>query len=237
MNKKIIIILTLVISLGGISSVLVIRYHSKNQNSLEVKSKEEKQEEEQKERKEEKEEKVKPEEKEEKEEKKKEEKEEITNIPWTYTWKGEVYPLLATIIISFIVSFIISWKRISKDSKDEKKIRIFISTFFLYPPFFLIAFTIISPFILTLKKFGKRSYFRRLPKVYSICKIIIDIIICVISLLLAYGFYNAGKDLLEGVRKKDGLLKYLKDLFCCCCSKKGTKVKEMKERKGSSSSL
>ena len=104
MNKRIIIILTLIFSIGGTSSFLIIRYRSKNQDSLEVKEEEKK--EENKVKSKEKKEEFKSEEKETKEES--ESKEEIIDIPWTYTWKGEVCSLSTSVIISLIIGLFMS---------------------------------------------------------------------------------------------------------------------------------
>ena len=84
MNKKIIIILMVILSLGGISSVLIIRFRSKNQDSLEVKEEEKKEEKI-----------IKPEH---------QQKDKETDTPWLLTWKGE---LLSTTIIGFLIVVII----------------------------------------------------------------------------------------------------------------------------------
>ena len=202
MNKKIIIILTLVISLGGISSILVIRYRSKNQNSLEVKEEEKKEEEKEtkeeenkeesksEEKKEEKEEEKKEEEKkeenkvksEEKQEEKEEEKEgKITDILWSYNWKGTLCVLVVCSIISAIISAFLSAISVKCKGGLLCKGDLFKDFFQSYAGIFVFIFEFIFyPFALTIKKFGKKNIFQNLrkvlPKLYSILKIIIDII-------------------------------------------------------------
>ena len=85
MNKKVIISLTL--SFFFISFLIFSYHFLYKKQSLEVKSEKEEEESEEKE----------------------EEEEEITDIPWTYTWKGEVCSLSICIIASLIIGFVISY--------------------------------------------------------------------------------------------------------------------------------
>ena len=101
----------------------------------------------------------------------------------------------------------------------------------VYSPFFLLIFTLLSPFVLALKKFGKRSYFQRLPKVYSKCKMIADSIVFVIILVLtifSYSFGKGRKDHPAGKYKT--FPEYFKNLFCCCCKKKNDSKKKEKKK-------
>ena len=97
-----------------------------------------------------------------------EEEEEITNIPWTYTWKG----VICSLLISALISIIIADNMVFEQDILVKGNIIIYFILFLFP-----LEVLISPFVLALKKFGKRSYFQRLPKVYSASKIFIDFII------------------------------------------------------------
>ena len=198
MSKKIIIILTLIFSLGRTSSFLIIRYRSKNQESLEVKEEEKKEESKFEQQ---------------QEEEKKGEKEEITSIPWTYSWKGAICSFLISLFISLIISLLASSlcdRKIKGASGDSNNILPFI---FLYSILYLVPFeTLISPFVLAIKKFGKRNYFQRLPKVYSTCKIVIDVplaVIGIIFIILIY-FFSNDADANDG---ESGFLKNLKNAY------------------------
>ena len=195
MNKKIIIILTLIFSLGGISSVLIIRYHSKNQDSLEVKEeetkekekkKESKSEEKKEEQKETKEEEKKEEQKEIKEEEKKEEKGKITDILWTCNWKGT----LCALAICATISAIISLPASAINAKCKGNSDSFFALLYGYFGILIFIFeAILYPIILTIKKFGKKDIFRNLSKAQkgAIFKIIVDIILtinCAISVIV-----------------------------------------------------
>ena len=224
MKKKIIITLTISSIIIGGSSLLVVRYYSKKQESLEIKSEEEKTKEEEKK------EESKPEEKEEKEK-----KEETTEkLPWIYSWKGENCSLVASTIISLIVALTLY---ITKYIKNKEKIKIIndiiknkyekvkningikenLVIFFFYFLFSLLIFEdIISPFVLALKKFGKRNYFQRLLKLYSKRKMIIDIAIFVIVIVSNIVTYIIIKSLL--LSEHDIVFNfsdYLKLFFCC----------------------
>ena len=98
--------------------------------------------------------------------------------------------------------------------RPAKKINIPRLLMFFYFSFFLIIFTILSPFVLAFKKFGKRSYFQRLPKVYSKCKIITDSITSVIALIGIISVSFIGKNVIKKTYGNDvGCLKYF---FCYC---------------------
>ena len=117
---------------------------------------------------------------------------------------------------------------IKKIKNNDKFKYAFLCDILFYLPFFLIIFILLSPFVLTFKKFGKKSYFRRLPKVYSKCKIITDSIIFVIVLIYIVIIYKTKKKAgnLPVTNTKDPL-EYLKILFCCCKKKENEeKTKE-----------
>ena len=245
MNKKIIIILTVILSLGGTSSIIAIYYHSKNQDSLEVEEEAEESESEEKEA-------------------KKDKKEEIIDIPWTCTWKGEVCSLPICIIASLVIGFVISRGCVKKavvppvktEPEPEPVERVTIPApkgfrlikelyvdkkpvnptknvnfsrllMLFYSSFFLLIFTLLSPFALAFKKFGKRSYFQRLPKTYSKCKIITDSITSVIALIVIISVSFIGKSVIKEIYGNDaGCLKHF---FCCCKSSTHT-IKELLEK-------
>ena len=183
MNKKIIITLIISLFIGGISSVLVIRFLSKKHDSLKVKEEEKK-------------EKAKEEIKSKEKEKEKEKEEEITDIPWLYNWKGELLFFITSAVIALIVSLIaimtsedkidevanknkltedFSYYTITHgDNKQKFQITVF---FILFSIFFFIFEVLVSPFIIAFKKIGKKSYFQCLLKTLSLRRLITDVLI------------------------------------------------------------
>ena len=161
MNKKIIITLTLSLLLG--SSVIVIRYRYRKTESLkkitDIKEENEKNEED-----------IKP--------KKEKEKE---DIPWQLTWKGEIYSLICSLLLSLCLAF---FYLTCKEKEVILDHRLFCPVFFIS---FFFSELIFCPFGFALKKYKNKSYRERLLFIYSsLFKIITDaiLLICLIIFLI-----------------------------------------------------
>ena len=207
MNKKYIAIIACIST--SLTFFIAIHYLKKSK-PLEIKEEIVIKEEKTKEEKEE-ENKVKSEEKKEKEEeeeevkpKEKEEKERATT-PWQLTWIGKILSLETSFVASSLISLVICLyfekkiKEMSNKSNDKNLSgKIISEQIFLL---FLVFKVIISPLLFALKKFEKKSYWKRFLDMLSF----IDIIFVTIAFLIFYAMFQQEKN------KK----KILEEIFIC----------------------